>query len=94
MREGLSSDIAFDRQARGKRAQEDAVTTSGTSWRVRVLRPIRELGLYPAIVLILPGGSLIALALWMLRHRTWLAARTRQVLAAMLAFGAGLLFPR
>jgi hypothetical protein len=68
--------------------------TSGTSWRVRLLRPIRELGLYPTIVLLLPGGSLIALALWMLRHRTWLVTRTRQVLAAMLAFGAGLLFPR
>jgi len=76
------------------RTQEDAVTVRGTSWRIRVLRSIRELGSYTAIVLILPGGSLIALTLWMLRHRTWLAARARRGLAAILAFGVGLIFPR
>jgi hypothetical protein len=76
------------------RTQEDAVTARGTRWRIRLARPIRELGLYPAIVLMLPGGSLIALTLWMLRHRTWLAARARRSLAAILAFFAGLIFPR
>jgi hypothetical protein len=76
------------------RTQEDAVTARGTSWRIRLARPIRELGSYTAIVLMLPGGSLIAVTLWMLRHRTWLAARTRRGLAAMLAFCVGLLFPR
>jgi hypothetical protein len=54
---------------------------------------MRELGSYAAIVLMLPGGSLIALTLWMLRHRTWLAARTRRALSAMLAFCVGLIFP-
>jgi len=76
------------------RTQEDAVTTRGTGWRARLARPIRGLGSYAAIVLILPGGSLIALMLWMLRHRAWVAARTRRVLAAMLAVGVGLMFPR
>jgi hypothetical protein len=68
--------------------------TRGPSWRVRLARPIRELRSYPAIVLILPGGSLIALTLWMVRHRTWLAARARRDLAALLAFAVGLIFPR
>ena len=76
------------------RTEGNAVTARGTSWRVRVLRSIRELGSYAAIVLILPGGSLIALTMWMLRHRTWLAARARRGLAAILAFGVGLIFPR
>ena len=65
-----------------------------TSWRARLPRPLRELGSYSAIALMLPGGSLIALSLWMLRHRTWLAVRTRRGLAATLAFCVGLIFPR
>jgi len=61
-----------------------------TPWE-RALRGLRS---YAGIVLILPGGSLIALFLWMLRHRTWLAARARRGLAALLAFAVGLIFPR
>jgi hypothetical protein len=71
--------------------QENAMTARGTSWRVRLARPIRELGSYAAIVLIVPGGSLIALTLWMWRHHTWLVARTRRGLAAILAFCVGLI---
>jgi hypothetical protein len=55
---------------------------------------MRELQSYAAIVLIIPGGSLIALSLWMFRHRTWLATRARRGLAALLAFAVGLIFPR
>jgi hypothetical protein len=76
------------------RTQVDAVTAAGPSWRVRLLRSIRELGSYSAIVLMLPGGSLIALAWWMVRHRAWVAARTRRGLAAILAFALGFIFPR
>ena len=74
--------------------QDDAVTAGSTSLRVRLARRMSELGSYTAIVLMLPGGSLIALTVWMLRHRTWLAARTRRSLAAMLAFCVGVIFPR
>jgi predicted DCC family thiol-disulfide oxidoreductase YuxK len=35
---------------------------------------MRELGRYAAIVLIVPGGFLIALALWAFRHRVSLKA--------------------
>lgn len=35
----------------------------------RVMRSIRSLGPYLAIELIMPGGSIIALALWTYRHR-------------------------
>lgn len=77
------------------RTEEPAVTAGSRSWRVRLTRPMRELGSYAAIALMLPGGSLIALTLWMLRHRTWLAARTRRGLSAMLEFFAsGSSFPR
>jgi hypothetical protein len=62
--------------------------TRDPSWSVRLARNAA------VIVLILPGGSLIALSLWMLRHRTWLAPRSRRALAALLAFGVGLIFPR
>ena len=37
----------------------------------------REIGLYAALALIVPGGSLIAFSLWAFRHRGGLAARTR-----------------
>jgi hypothetical protein len=76
-------------------ARNDALTaTSGNGWKVRLARPIRELRTYAAIALIIPGGSLIALSLWMFRHRTWLAARARRGLAALLASAVGLIFPR
>jgi hypothetical protein len=35
----------------------------------RLALPGRELGLYAVIALIIPGGSLIALGAWALRHR-------------------------
>lgn len=41
----------------------------------QILAIIRQAGPYLAIELILPGGSLVALALWVLRNRTSLAAR-------------------
>jgi len=68
--------------------------TSGNHWKVRLARPMRELRSYAAIVLIIPGGSLIALSVWMFRHRTWLASRARRGLAALLVFTVGLIFPR
>jgi hypothetical protein len=76
------------------RTEVDAVKARGTSLRVHLARRMRELGSYTAIVLMLPGGSLIALSLWTFRHRAWLAARTRRALAAILAFCVGLIFPR
>ena len=76
------------------RTQEDSVTARATSWRARLARSIRELGSYTAIVVMLPGGTLIALTLLTLRHRTWLAARARRGVAAILAFGVSLIFPR
>jgi hypothetical protein len=76
------------------RTQEDFVTARLRSWRARLPRSIRNLASQPAIVLLLPGGSLLALSLWILRHRVWLAARVRRTLAAILAFGAGRIAPR
>jgi hypothetical protein len=53
------------------------------------VRMARALGPYAAIELILPGGSLIALSVWALRHRAWLKARVRRAAALVPALGAG-----
>jgi hypothetical protein len=38
------------------------------AWMDRILPRVRELGPYAAAELVLPGGTLIALALWAYRH--------------------------
>jgi len=43
------------------------------------------------IELLLPGGSLIALSLWIFRHREELAARMRRALAGLTALCASLI---
>jgi hypothetical protein len=68
--------------------------TIGSCWKVRLAGPMRELGSYAAIALTLPGGNLIALSLWTLRHRAWLAARARRGLSAVWTAGVRLIFPR
>jgi hypothetical protein len=55
-------------------------------------RTSRELGPYTAIALILPGGSLIALAAWTFRHRPVTAPLSR-LLVMVAAFGAALIVP-
>lgn len=46
-----------------------------TTW-ARLLGPqLRALGPYMAIELVLPGGSLIALGLWLYNHRGQVTAR-------------------
>jgi hypothetical protein len=77
------------------RITRDALTaTTGSRWRARLARSIRELGSYGAIALILPGGTLISLALWMFQYRTWLAARVRRGLSAAWTAAVHLVFPR
>jgi hypothetical protein len=39
------------------------------AWIERIARFLRALGPYAAIELVLPGGSLLALLLWLNRHR-------------------------
>jgi hypothetical protein len=77
------------------RITRDALTaTQGSRWRVRLARAIRELGSYGAMAFILPGGNLTLLALFMLQHRTWLAARARRGLSAAWAATVRFVFPR
>jgi hypothetical protein len=45
-------------------------------WSHQVLSLLRNLGPYAAIELLLPGGTLIALALWVYRHRTHVQVRS------------------
>jgi len=53
-----------------------------------VAKTLRALGPYAAIELILPGGSLIALSVWALRHRAWLKGRFRRAVTLVPALGA------
>jgi hypothetical protein len=48
------------------------------NWIIRLASALRALGPYAAIELLLPGGSLIALTVWVIRHRSQLAARLRR----------------
>ena len=66
------------------------MTTVQSSRIARLATLMRSFGPYAAIELLLPGGSLIALALWIFRHREELAARIRRALAGMTALCASL----
>ena len=46
-----------------------------THWIMRLAGVLRALGPYAAIELILPGGTLIAVAVWAIRNRRSFAAR-------------------
>ena len=61
----------------------------GVSWLPRVAaKAVREIGPYAAIELIVPGGTLIALALWAYRHRASVQPRVRRFLLAAGLLGA------
>ena len=55
---------------------------------------MRALGAYLAVALIVPGGSLIAFAMWAFRQRGGLTARAWRALVTLAALGTGLLIPR
>ena len=59
-----------------------------------LLAMARELGPYTALAaLILPGGSLIALAAWAFRRRTPVMAPVGRVFIIVAAFAAALILP-
>ena len=45
-------------------------------WFARLPALLRGLGPYVAIELLLPGGSIIALLIWLCRHRAKVGAQT------------------
>ena len=53
----------------------------------------RELGLYAAVALIVPGGSLIAFFMLALRHRGWLTSPNWRTVFRIAALGTSLIFP-
>jgi hypothetical protein len=55
------------------------------NWITRLGGPIRGLGPYAAIELLVPGGSLIVLSLLAFRHRAWFFAQARRRLAKFAA---------
>ena len=73
-------------------ARGDSVAPRGSGMK-RLAHTLRELGPYTAIALILPGGSLIALAAWSFRHRPRGAAPLARLFVVVAAFGAALILP-
>lgn len=59
----------------------------------RFARAMRELGPYAAMALLLPGGSLIAVCVWVTRHRAWIAIQRRRIVAIVAALSAMFIFP-
>jgi len=72
--------------------QQDAAAEGGSSMN-RFLNTVRELGPYTALALILPGGSLIALAAWAFRRRTPVVASVGRLFIIVTAFAAALILP-
>jgi hypothetical protein len=56
--------------------QEITMKAPPDPWIARLPALLRALGPYAAIELLLPGGSLIALGLWLYRQRANVAVRT------------------
>ena len=65
----------------------------GGSRMSRLLTTLRALGPYTALALILPGGSLIALAAWAIRRRTPVMASVGRLFIIGAAFAAALILP-
>jgi hypothetical protein len=59
----------------------------------RLANAMRELGPYAAIALVLPGGSLIALAAWIFQRRAMVAAPLRRLLVIVAAMAGALILP-
>jgi len=59
----------------------------------RIARAMQELGPYAAIWLLLPGGSLIALGMWIMRNRGWTADQRRRIVVVVATLSAMLIFP-
>ena len=59
----------------------------------RLATRVRELGPHAAIALFVPGGSLIALAMWAFRYRTSFTPTPRRLWVVVAAVGAALILP-
>jgi hypothetical protein len=63
------------------------------AWITRILAILRQLGPYAVLEILLPGGTLIALLLWLYRRRVYVRARvagTRTNLEERLGVHGGL----
>jgi hypothetical protein len=61
------------------------ILVARVKWMSGLTTAWRELGRYAAIAPLLPGGTLIAVSLWILQHRPWFFAHVRRGLAIALA---------
>jgi hypothetical protein len=59
----------------------------------RLTSSVRELGRYALIELLLPGGSLIALAVWAIRHRAAIGERAPHLFWILAVAIIGLALP-
>ena len=68
-------------------------TTGRSGWIDRLAAAMRELGPWAALALILPGGSLIALAAWAFRRRPPDIASVGRLFMIGAAFAVALILP-
>jgi len=61
------------------------IAVAHTPWIRRLTGILRRLGPYAAIEIVLPGGSLVVLLLWLFRERKDVRTLTRMMWAWLLA---------
>lgn len=59
----------------------------------RLVASIRGLGPYAAMALLLPGGTLIAPCVWLMRHGAGTAIQRRRIAVVVAALSVMLIFP-
>ena len=62
------------------------------SLKNRFSAQLRAYGPYAAIGMVVPGGSLVLLGIWVHRHRSAIVAKTQRISAALTAFRKRYLF--
>jgi len=60
-----------------RRSTLQAPARGAGAWSVRIVAVLRNLGPYAAIELLLPGGSLLALLLWLYRRHQRIRSEAR-----------------
>jgi hypothetical protein len=69
--------------------QQGPVGAPAAGWIGRTVAILREFGPYAAIELVLPGGSIVALLLWVCRRHPKAAMRVRKLAGSLSKFLRG-----
>ena len=73
--------------------RRDAMPRRPFNSPARLSGSMRKVGACAAVALLVPGGSIIAFAMWASQHRGWFTPRTWRAVFAVVALGTGLIVP-